>query len=148
MNIELPPPGRELKVRTTNSAPEIYDPVRRKWVAFTPEEHVRQYIIHYLTHTLHYPIGMIAVEKAVETGSTRKRFDIVVYNRSHMPWMLIECKRPDVAIDKDVLWQLLNYHNHLQCHYWLLTNGHTTYCADAGTPTAITWQPSIPLYPL
>ncbi len=147
MNIELPPPGRDLRVRTNNNGtPEIFDPVRRKWVAFTPEEHVRQHILQYITRTLQYPIGRVAVEKTIEVTGMHKRYDIVVYNKDHQPWLLIECKRPDVPINQEVLWQVITYHNHLQCPYWLMTNGHTTFCADAANPTAIVWLPSLPQY--
>jgi hypothetical protein len=146
MNIELPLPGRDLQVRTQDGAPEVYDPVRRKWVIFTPEEHVRQFLLQHLIHTIRYPIGMIAVEKSIDVGGLRKRYDIVVFDRAHTPWMLIECKRPDVAINKDVLWQVATYHNLLQCPYWLMTNGHTTYCAEVKDANCINWLPHLPLY--
>ena len=88
---------------------------------------------------------MIAVEKSIDVGGLRKRYDIVVFDRAHTPWMLIECKRPDVAINKDVLWQVATYHNLLQCPYWLMTNGHTTYCAEVKDANCINWLPHLQL---
>jgi hypothetical protein len=94
----------------------------------------------------HYPAALLAVEKAILVGSRTKRFDIVVYNREHKPWMLVECKAPEVPITEKTLEQLLNYQRSVQCSYWLLTNGHQTYCADACDVSNIKWLESLPVY--
>lgn len=93
---------------------------------------------------MQYPIGLIAVEKQLTLNNLRKRFDIVIYNREHQPWMLVECKAPEVPITDSVLQQLLQYHNNLQCSYWLVTNGHQTYCADACDVKDIKWLDKLP----
>ena len=124
---------------------QVFDPVRRKWVILTPEEHVRQYIIQHLV-SLQYPLAMIAVEKTIMVGKLTRRFDIVVYNREHKPWMLVECKAPEVPVSEHTLHQLLNYHSTMKCGYWLLTNGHHTLCADARDTSNIIWMASLPAY--
>lgn len=134
----------ELRVRKLTGTTQVFDPIRKKWVAFTPEEHVRQYILQYLIIAMKYPKGLIAVEKQVLIRNIRKRFDIVVYNREHQPWMLVECKAPEVDITDNVLRQLLQYHEQLQCSYWLVTNGRETYCADACDVTDIKWLDKLP----
>jgi hypothetical protein len=125
----------------------VFDPVRRKWVALTPEEHVRQYIIQHLAG-MQYPMALMAVEKGITVGRLSKRFDIVVYGRDHKPWMLVECKAPGVPVSEHTLRQLLGYHSTVQCGYWLLTNGHETFCADARNAAGIVWLQSLPAYEL
>ena len=138
--------GIQLKINHSEGKTSVFDPIRKKWVILTPEEHVRQYMIQYLAANMNYPSGMIAVEKMITVGKVNKRFDIVVYDRDHVPWMLVECKAPEVAISQATLFQLLDYNNVIQSRYWLLTNGHETLCADAGNPEAIKWLNSLPVY--
>lgn len=133
-----------LRLRTQEGRRQVFDPVRRKWYVLTPEEHVRQYLLQYLMQVAAYPAALIAVERLVEVGSLSRRFDIVVFNREHKPWMLIECKRPDVPIDASTLQQLLAYHSSLPCPYWMLTNGHTTLCASAADVYNIEWLNALP----
>src|ERR1035437_5568604 len=121
----------QLKLRQADGKTSVFDPIRRKWILLTPEEHVRQYMIQYLTGTLQYPASLLAVEKTIIVGNLSKRFDIVVYNREHRPWMLVECKAPEIPVSEKTLHQLLNYQRTVQCSYWLLTNGHQVFCADA-----------------
>lgn len=138
--------GIALQLRRHEGKTQVYDPIRRKWIILTPEEHVRQYLLQYLMQHLHYPPSLIAVEKQLTLGTLTKRFDIVVYNREHKPWLLAECKAPEVMITEATLNQLLQYHNTLQCRYWLLCNGHQVYCADAGNIAAIKWLEALPAY--
>ncbi len=146
--IQLELSGITLPLRKREEKTEIFDPVRKKWLILTPEEHVRQYVLHYLMERLGYPAPLIAVEKNIRYGKSYKRFDIVVYNRSHCPWMLIECKEPGVAVNGETLFQLLTYHSSLSCKYWLLTNGHQSFCADASDIRKIRWMDSLPAYDL
>ena len=138
--------GIQLKLSQKDGKTCVFDPIRRKWIVLTPEEHVRQYIIGYLTVVLHYPTAMLSVEKTIKIGGLSKRFDIVVYDRAHKPWMLVECKEPEVPVTEKTLYQLLNYQQALRCSYWLLTNGHQTYCADACDIADIKWLAALPAY--
>jgi hypothetical protein len=97
---------------------------------------------------MQYPASLIAVEKKIMVGAMGKRFDVVVYSREHKPWLLAECKAPEVAISESTLHQLLQYQRTVQCHYWLLTNGHQTFCADACDATNIKWLNELPAYDL
>jgi hypothetical protein len=136
----------QLRLRKEEGIAQVYDPIRKKWVVLTPEEHVRQYLLQYLIDTLRYPAALIAVEKQINLGTLTKRFDIVVYNREHKPWLLAECKAPEVTINDSTLNQLLQYHNTLQCQYWVLFNGHQLYCADASDTSNINWPDKLPTY--
>jgi hypothetical protein len=136
----------QLQLKNEEGRVYVFDPIRKKWLVLTPEEHVRQCMIHYLTVTLAYPKSLLSVEKKILVAGLAKRFDIVVYDRSHTPWMLIECKAPEVQITESTLHQLLSYHNTMQCNYWVLTNGHQTYCADATQQNNIKWIDALPAY--
>ena len=136
----------QLKLRQAEGKTSVFDPVRKKWLVLTPEEHVRQYMIHYLKDTMQYPASLFAVEKTIKVGNVSKRFDIVVYSREHKPWMLVECKAPEIPVSETTLHQLLNYQRTVQCRYWLLTNGHETFCADARDIENIKWLSSLPGY--
>ena len=138
----------QLKLRQTDGKTTIFDPVRKKWLILTPEEHVRQYMIHFLKDVMQYPASLFAVEKTIKVGNVSKRFDIVVYSREHKPWMLVECKAPEIPVSENTLAQLLNYQRTMQCNYWVLTNGHETFCADACNVEQIKWLPSFPGYEL
>lgn len=111
--------------RTENGITEVFDPVRRTWVLLTPEEWVRQHMIHYLI-AKKYPASLIAIEKKIMLGDLVKRCDIVVYSRDAQPFMIIECKRMEVPLSQQTLDQVLRYHIPLQPPYLLITNG--AYC--------------------
>lgn len=138
----------QLKLRQAEGKTSVFDPVRKKWVILTPEEHVRQYMLQYLIISMQYPVSLIAVEKAITVGNLKKRFDIVVHGRNHEPWMLVECKAPEVPLSERALHQLLTYQGTMQCSYWLLTNGLQTFCADASDHLDIRWLASLPAYEL
>lgn len=121
----------------------IFDIIRAKYIMLTPEEWVRQHIIWYLIEAAHYSKSLISVEKVLLVNSLRKRYDIVVYDTSHQPWMLIECKEPNVPITENTLQQLLSYQRTMQCPYALLSNGQTTYCGALST-NGIQWLPQLP----
>ena len=95
-----------------------------------------------------YPPALMAVERGLSFGHTMLRFDVVVYHRdTHQPWLLAECKAPAEPLNEAALHQLLRYHSKLPaCRYWLITNGHQTFCADAGDPQAIQWLKHLPAY--
>ena len=135
-----------ITVRASDKGQEYWDILRRRWLLLTPEEWVRQLLIHYFIEDLKYPKGRISIEKEIIYGSLAKRYDIVVYDESLNPWLLVECKSHEVPINEKVLHQLLIYHQQLQAPFWLLSNGNDTYCVqlDAGKMTALHQLPTYP----
>ena len=105
----------------------IFDPLRKRWLMLTPEEWVRQNFVQYLIRQKKYPAALIAMEKVIMLGELKKRFDILVYDRNHRPWMMIECKSPATKMDEAVLHQLLRYHISVQTGYLVITNGTYAY---------------------
>lgn len=113
-------------IKTIDNTEFIFDGFRRKWLVLTPEEWVRQNFIAYLVTVLKYPASLIAIEKEIQLGSLTKRFDIVVYNRMTMPFMVIECKEMNVSLNESVLHQALRYNTNMQAEFVVITNG--SYC--------------------
>ena len=54
-------PSYSFRIRGESSR-EVWDIVRNKWVALTPEEFVRQHAIHFFIHDLNFPKGRIGIE--------------------------------------------------------------------------------------
>jgi hypothetical protein len=136
----------KLKIKTENDIKLVWDVVRKKWIQLNPEEYVRQALIQYLTEKMTYPVGLFAVEKQIKYGSLVKRYDIVIFDRMQNPWMLIECKAPEINITESTLQQLLQYHSQIPCPFWLLSNGVQTFCADATNLSQIKWMKNLPIY--
>jgi len=102
---------------------EVLDPVRRRWVALTPEEWVRQLTIASLHHHYGYPLELMQVEGAISVNGMTRRCDIVVYDTQGQPQMIVECKKPEVPINQKVCDQACRYNTVLQVPLLLLTNG-------------------------
>ena len=123
--IDYPEPV--FRTKKENGKEFIFDTIRRSWLLLTEEEWVRQNFIQYLIKVHAYPMVLIAVEKEIQFGELKKRFDILVYDKKHKPWMLIECKAGNVKLDENVVQQLLRYHIPVPASFLLITNGHYTY---------------------
>ena len=116
-------PVYSFSVRQSDGKAEIFDIARKKYVALTPEEWVRQHVVHYLHHTLEYPIELIQVEGSITFNKMPKRCDIVVYNASMKPLLLVECKKPEVQLQQKTFDQAMIYNMVLNVPYILITNG-------------------------
>lgn len=102
---------------------EVLDPVRRRWVALTPEEWVRQQTIALLHDRFGYPLELMQVEGAIAVNGMTRRCDIVLYSAEGRPQVIVECKRPDVPLTQKVCDQACRYNTTLHVPYLLLTNG-------------------------
>ena len=119
--IKYPEPG--FRIKKENDKDWLFDPLRKKWLVLTSEEWVRQNFVQYLIQVKSYPPALIALEKELQLGELRKRFDILVYDRNHHPWMMIECKETNVKLDDSVLHQLLRYNITIPVQFLVITNG-------------------------
>ena len=104
----------------------IWDPLRKKEVALTPEEEVRQWCIGVLNGSLGVPLHMMMSEASFKLGEKKFRADIIVYDRDLHPMVVVECKRPEVELSNDVLDQAIRYNMVLDVRYILITNGKRT----------------------
>ncbi len=105
----------------------IWDPLRKKMVALTPEERVRQWFIGVLKESMKVPEYMMMSEVSLKLGDKPFRADILVYGRDTAPLMVVECKRTETALDREVLEQALKYNLVLGVRYIAITNGERTF---------------------
>jgi hypothetical protein len=125
ININYPEPGFRIKKESNKEF--IFDALRKKWLLLTPEEWVRQNFVQYLIIEKNYPATIIAIEKEIQLGELKKRFDVVVYDSNHQPWMMIECKAAEIKLDESVLQQILRYNISMPVPFIVITNGNHTY---------------------
>lgn len=121
--IKIAYPAFPFRMREENGRELIFDELRKAWVRLTPEEWVRQNFLQYLVQVKNYPYTLIAVEKELQLGDLKKRFDILVYDASHTPWMMIECKAMSVPLNEKVLHQVLRYNLSAPVSFLVITNG-------------------------
>lgn len=108
-------------MRENEGCREVFDPVRRRWVALTPEEWVRQQTLVRL-HAAGYPPEVMQVEGAITLNGMTRRCDIVVYQDGR-PWMIVECKKSEIPLSQKVCDQACRYNTVLRVPYLVLTNG-------------------------
>lgn len=143
--LNLPP--YEAQMRVIDGHLSILDVLRRRYVALTPEEWVRQHFIHYLIRYKGYPSALMANETQLSLGSKRLRCDSVLYDKELRPRMIIEYKAPAIAITQKVFEQISVYNLLLHVDYLTVSNGMSHYCCRIDYATGgYTFLDDIPAY--
>ena len=119
--LNLPP--FEIKLRGTKAQPQIFDILRKKYIALTPEEWVRQHFVHFLVEHKGYPAALMANEIQLKVGEKTLRADSVLYSRELKPRMIIEYKAPHIPITQKVFDQISIYNTLLHVDYLVVSNG-------------------------
>lgn len=120
---ELNLPTFDFRLKKENSVVFIFDVIRKKFVKLTPEEWVRQHVVHFLLEQKHYPASLMNVEVGMEIQTMRRRADIVCYESDGGVRLITECKAPEVKITQAVFEQIAQYNMCLKAKYLLVTNG-------------------------
>lgn len=123
----------------------LYDKLRSKWVAATPEERVRQQFVYYLINVLQFPAAFVANEVGLTLNDTRRRCDTIIYTRALRPLCIVEYKRPSVEITRKVFDQIARYNSVLGARYLIVSNGLRHYCCHF-TGSGYEFLSSIPTY--
>jgi hypothetical protein len=121
-------PLYDFRTRIQEGAKQIFDPVRKIFVALTAEEWVRQNFLMYLMEEKRYPPSLIAVETTIRVHGMKRRCDIVIFDRSGKPFMIVECKAPGIGTGQKVFDQIARYNLALGTEYLVVTNGMQHYC--------------------
>ena len=121
----------------------VFDPLRKRYCALTPEEEVRQKALYLLVEHLGVPAGLLAVEYSIKVNGLDKRCDAVVFGKDGRPLMIVECKAASVKLSQSTLEQAVRYHSALQSKYLMLYNGQECYCfkSEEGKLTALDHLP-------
>ena len=125
---ELNLPRYEISVKRNGERLTIFDFLRRRHVALTPEEWVRQHFVHFLVEHKGYPKGLLANEVELSVGEKNLRCDSILYDPSLKPRMIVEYKAPSVVVTQKVFQQIATYNLLLHVDYLVVSNGLTHYC--------------------
>ncbi len=126
LSLNLPPYATKIVVRDGKNA--IWDVIRRKYVALTPEEWVRQHFVHFLVNNKGYPVSLLANEVGLTLNGMSRRCDTVLYDRTLSARMIVEYKAPNVEITQKVFDQIGRYNLVFRVDYLIVSNGLTHYC--------------------
>lgn len=145
--VKLNLPEYSFKTRTHDGKQQIFDVIRKKHVALTPEEWVRQNFLQFLIIEKKYAASRIAVEFSLNYNSLSKRGDIVCFSKNGKPELIVECKAPSVKLTQDVFDQAARYNFVLRVKYLIITNGMEHFCCemDYGTNT-YKFMPDLPVH--
>ncbi len=136
-DLNLPP--ADLRLSEKEGKTFVFDVFRRKSVLLTPEEWVRQHMLHYLKNQRGYPSGLIHVEATLKYHRLTKRADAMLYGRNGRRLLILECKAPTVPLGEEVFEQIARYNFPFGVDHLLLTNGMTHYCCRFDR-TAVRWD--------
>ncbi|MCO6495676.1 MAG: type I restriction enzyme HsdR N-terminal domain-containing protein [Bacteroidetes bacterium] len=120
---EINLPGFSPLFKNSGQRKYIFDSFRKKFVTLTPEEWVRQHWAHYLLNNIGVPKGLIGIEVSLHANNMRKRADIVVFDKSQNPALIIECKAPGVQLTEQTCLQAANYNTVFKAKYLIVSNG-------------------------
>jgi hypothetical protein len=128
---------------------KVFDIVRRKYISLTPEEWVRQHLLHFLVFEKEVPKSLIGIEKKILVNNILKRTDLVVYSRNAKPLLIAECKASSVKISQDTFDQAARYNLSVNAKYFVLTNGLEIFCCTLDHPNkSYHFLPEVPSYEL
>jgi hypothetical protein len=128
-------PEYPLKLRKVKHQIQVFDRLRKKYVALTPEEWVRQHLVWYLIEELKYPEGLIKLEYSFTVNNQSVRSDVIVFSRDGKPLLLVECKAPSVKIGNETLNQAGRYNIVTKTNWLVVTNGLQHLCCTINFET-------------
>ena len=146
-NLKLNIPLSPLRIKIEDGIRKVFDPLRKKYVALTPEEYIRQQFTAWMQNEFNYPASLMANEIGIKLNGTQKRCDTVVFRPDGSPLLIVEFKAPDVRITQDTFDQIVRYNMILKAKYLIVSNGMNHYCCviDYNTET-YNFLPAIPHY--
>ena len=123
-------PACQFQIMRSADGDKIFDRLRKKFVALTPEEWVRQNFVNYLVEYKGFPVSLMANEVSITLNNTRRRCDTVVYSKMAEPLVIIEYKASSVEITQQVFDQIVRYNMVLRAQYLIVSNGLNHYCCS------------------
>lgn len=143
---ELNLPPYPFKLKGTETQTQIFDELRKKWLVCTPEEWVRQHLVMYLIQN-GYPKGLIGIEQQLKVNGMSRRADVVIYTTDRQPFLLVECKAPEIKLSQKTLNQAVAYNSVLSVPNVMISNGiqHFIITTDIhGNPHYLSELPEFP----
>jgi hypothetical protein len=128
--IKLHFPEPDFNTRKVGEVIQVFDRIRKLWVVLQPEEWVRQNLVNWFTLVQKIPRSFISIEQSLNVNSMARRCDLLIYDRDHQPWMMVEVKAQGVELNSSVITQILNYNIGIPVKYIMITNGDQCFIAD------------------
>lgn len=128
--VSLNLPQINYNIRKNKGKVEIFDIIRKKFIVLTPEEWVRQHMVHFLITERSYPKGLMRVESGLNYHQKQKRSDVLIYNRQGNPHLIVECKTFRQPLRQAAMNQAAVYNKTLGARYLVITNGLQHFCAE------------------
>lgn len=137
-------PEFDVRLRRGGSGPQVFDPLRGRWVALTPEEWVRQHFVNFLVCCKGFPPSLMANEVSLKFNGMSRRCDTVAYGRDFKPLVIVEYKRATVAVTQKVFDQIARYNLAMGARWLIVSNGMHHYCCriEAGSYCFVPGIPS------
>jgi len=123
-------PVCNLQIQDVEGKLSVYDSLRKKFLILTPEEWVRQHLIHYLITHKSYPKSLFSLERGVKYNQIQKRFDILILNREGSPFLLVECKAPHIKLSQTTAEQIAVYNMTIGARFLAISNGKQHLCLE------------------
>lgn len=142
--LNLPP--HEQRLKQENGKQFIFCQVRKKYLVLTPEEWVRQNLISFLNKEHGHPISLMKIEREVKGGHRQKRADLIIYNTSGKPQLLVECKAPTEKLTKETFFQLGRYNRFVRAALLLASNGMQHFCCQITETNEFEFLDEIPKF--
>ncbi len=121
-------PSYQFKIKESDGRVQIFDAIRKKYLVLTPEEWVRQNFLQFLIQEKKIPASLIAIEAGLKYNQLQKRTDVLVYDKLGSPYLMVECKAPEVKISQDTFDQIARYNMAFKVRYLVVTNGLQHFC--------------------
>lgn len=145
--LELNLPYFEKKIIRDGDKLQIFDVIRKRYVALTPEEWVRQHFVHFLIDQKGFPMSHMSNEKQLKLNGMSRRCDTVVYDSSLRPMLIAEYKAPTVEITQKTFDQICRYNIVLKVRFLIVSNGLRHFCCRIDYDNnSYTFLPDIPTY--
>lgn len=125
MIVPLNLPNAPLQLSKSAESVFVICLLRKKKIKLTPEEWVRQHVIHFIRAYRNYPEGLIKIEHGINIHQLFRRCDLVLFDRSANARIIVECKAPEVNVSSLTFEQAAHYNQHLDAEILFLTNGLT-----------------------
>lgn len=123
-------PDYPLKVKKNGSRLSVFDRLRKRYVALTPEEWVRQHFVEYLIEAKQFPAALMANEVSLTQNGIKRRCDTLVADREGKPLVIVEYKAPEIEITQQVFDQIVRYNMVFRARYLMVSNGMAHYCCQ------------------
>ena len=145
--MQLNLPEHQFTIKKSANGLTIFDVLRSKFVALTPEEWVRQNFVAFLIHHKQFPQALMGNEIALVQNNNKRRCDTLIADREGCPFAIVEYKAPSVEITQKVFDQIVRYNMVLRAKYLMVSNGLQHYCCKIDYDTdSYSFLPDIPCY--